>query len=81
MPAPNSNPRPHKPGVLHNLGAFFGHVIRGARTPASPQPRVVREEVLEHPVDLPEGRVVLRRVVRDEVLPATPRPKRDRGTK
>ncbi|MFA6046286.1 MAG: hypothetical protein WC718_14980 [Phycisphaerales bacterium] len=62
--------------MLHNLGAFFGHVIRGVKTPATPPPRVIREEVREHPVDLPEGRVVLRRVIRDEVLPAPASPKR-----
>lgn len=76
---PRNAPAPRH-GMFHNLGAFFGHVIRGVRTPATPQPRVVREEVREHPVDLPEGRVVLRRVIRDEVLPAAASPKRTRGS-
>lgn len=65
---------------------MLGHVLRGVKTPVAsrspkaPKPRVVREQVIEKPVDLPEGRVVLRRTVRDEVVPVPePRTPRDSG--
>lgn len=75
MPKAASNsgtPKRPKPGLLHNLGAFVGHVVQGVRTPASPPVRVIREEVLERSVTLPEGKLILRRTVRDEVVPAPP---------
>lgn len=82
MPAQSSKPSPSsKPrGVLFGVGAMLGHVIKGVKTPVTPKPRVVREEIIEKPVDLPQGRVVLRRTVRDEVVPVPPAKKRPKSS-
>ncbi|MBI1189419.1 MAG: hypothetical protein GC200_01885 [Tepidisphaera sp.] len=76
MPAKPSTPssRTKPRGVFFGVGAMLGHVIKGVKTPVPPKPRVVREEIIEQPVDLPQGRVVLRRTVRDEVVPTPPPP-------
>lgn len=81
-------PSPRKPSLLRNLGAFFGHIAHGVRTPvgrpAAPTPaptpppppalgaQVVRREVAERTVSTPRGEFVLRRTVIDEVRPAPP---------
>lgn len=69
---PCPQPGSPKPSLMRNLGAFFGHIAQGVRTPiepAKPQPRVVREQVQEQEVHTPDGKIVLRRRVIDEVLP------------
>ncbi|HVU63267.1 MAG TPA: hypothetical protein VHC70_04785 [Phycisphaerales bacterium] len=72
-------PRPTKSlgqppkSLLRNLGAFFGHIAHSVRTPVhppEPPSRVVREQVHEHEVQTPEGKIVLRRRIIDEVAPA-----------
>ena len=72
-------PRPAKRSLFRNLGAFFGHIAHGVRTPVGPehppaQPlqtqgdrHVVRQETQQQEVLTPEGKVVLRRTVIDEI--------------
>lgn len=57
---------------MWNLGAFFGNVARGIRTPikgeaAAGGKQVVRKDVQERKVDTPQGQVILRRTTIDEV--------------
>jgi hypothetical protein len=63
---------------MRNLGEFFGHIAKGLRTdPSKPaaQKVVTRETVEEETRDTPQGPVVLRRTVIEEVqLPPTQNP-------
>jgi hypothetical protein len=70
---------PPRRSLMHNLGAFVGHVIRGIRTdPAAGgsgrERRVVRQDVQEETRDTPEGRVTLRRTTIEEVEVERPPP-------
>ncbi len=62
---------------MRNLGEFFGHIAKGLRTdpskpPAPPQKVVTRQTVEEETRETPQGPVVLRRTVIEEVeLPQT----------
>lgn len=71
---------------MRSLGEFFGHIAHGVKTPApsstsapasSPDPnrRVVRQSVEEEERVTPQGKVVLRRTVIEEV--ELPRPSPD----
>lgn len=67
---------PNKP-LMRNLGEFFGHIARGLRTdPAKPQKLVTRQTVEEEARETPQGQVVLRRTIIEEVElpPGTPTP-------
>ena len=79
----STNPKPPKKTLLRNLGEFFGHVAHGiASDPNGPKPpetagvspvappepgAIVRSETHERIVSTPEGPLVLRRTVIDEV--------------
>jgi hypothetical protein len=59
---------------MRNLGEFFGHIARGIRTdpskPAHGKPAekvVARETVEEETRETPQGPVVLRRTIIEEV--------------
>lgn len=64
-----------KKSIMRSLGEFFGHVSKAVKTPvdgprsasASP-PSEVRRTVEERTAETPEGPVVLRRTVIDEVV-------------
>jgi hypothetical protein len=76
-------PRPPKPvgqppkSLLRNLGEFCGHIAHGIRTPVDAAPKtpanepakVVREQVQEREVQTPQGKIVLRRRIIDEIAP------------
>jgi len=74
VPAP---PRPPAKSVMRSLGEFIGHIAQGVKTPAvsaAPRPdptdtarRVVRETVEEEERQTPQGQVVLRRTIIEEV--------------
>ncbi|MGD9688735.1 MAG: hypothetical protein AB7K52_02760 [Phycisphaerales bacterium] len=71
----------HAPrSLMHNLGAFFGHIFKAAgqdvsRPPAPPPPLRVRHEVRQEARPTSVGPVVLRRTVIEEVeLPSPPHP-------
>lgn len=62
------------PSLARSLGQFFGHVFRGvtAPTPAKTDPNgatrhEVRREVEQEQVQTPQGPVVLRRTIIEEV--------------
>ena len=74
---------PEKP-LLRSLGEFFGHVVRGIKTdPAKPEGRTVKKQTVEHETrDTPQGKVVLKRTIIEEVqLPpsASPQPRPPRA--
>ena len=62
-------PRPKSPSLLHNLGSFFGHILRGVKTDPLRGVKIARrEQVTEQPVPGADPRVTLRRTVIDEVF-------------
>jgi hypothetical protein len=52
---------------MHSLGEFFGHVWRGITTDPH-APHVVHRETQEEHRDTPQGKVVLRRTIIEEVV-------------
>jgi hypothetical protein len=73
---------PDKP-LLRSLGEFFGHVMHGIKTdPSQPSSRTITKQTVEHETrDTPQGKVVLKRTIIEEVhLPPPPTiPNPDRG--
>lgn len=76
MPVPLGMPEPQQSKtVMRSLGEFFGHIVKGVRTdPAAPPAReegpartVVREETHEETSETPEGKMILRRTIIEEV--------------
>lgn len=61
--------RKESKSIMHSLGAFFGHVVRGVKTPpgGSPMKKEVRREVETQTQETPQGRVTLRRTTIEEV--------------
>jgi hypothetical protein len=60
--------------LLRSLGEFFGHIAHGIKTDPS-KPRVVRKTVEHEQRDTPQGPVVLRRTIIEEVeLPPKAQP-------
>jgi hypothetical protein len=59
----------HDKSLMRSLGEFFGHIVRGVRTPVENTPgrREVRREVEEETRDTPSGKVTLRRTTIEEV--------------
>ncbi len=57
--------------LMRSLGEFFGHVAKGVKT--DPTKKVVRKEVEVEERDTPEGKVVLRRTIVEEVEVAKPK--------
>ncbi len=53
--------------LARSLGQFFGHLIHGVKSPAPPTRQQVRREVEEERVQTPQGQVVLRRTIIEEV--------------
>lgn len=54
---------------MRSLGEFFGHIVRGARTPVSgPERHEVRREVQEETRETAQGKVTLRRTTIEEVV-------------
>jgi hypothetical protein len=54
--------------IMHSLGAFFGHIVRGVKTPGDgAQKREVRREVETQTRQTPEGHVTLRRTTIEEI--------------
>lgn len=51
--------------LMRSLGEFFGHVAKGVKT--DPTKKVVRKEVEVEERDTPDGKVVLRRTIVEEV--------------
>lgn len=51
--------------MARSLGEFFGHIIHGVRT--DPSKRVLRKDVEVEERQTPEGKVVLRRTVVEEI--------------
>lgn len=56
---------PSKP-LMHSLGEFFGHVWKGITD--DPHSRVVHRETQHEQRDTPQGKVVLRRTIIEEVV-------------
>lgn len=74
--------------MLRNLGEFFGHIVQGIKTPVDPPaqgpgpgepppPAAVRQIVEEREIQTPEGKVILRRTVIDEVRTEPAQPQDD----
>lgn len=70
--------------LMRNLGEFFGHIAKGLRTDlAAPKPAapkvVTRQTIEEEERQTPQGKVVLRRTIIEEVElpPGTPPPRGD----
>lgn len=61
--------RKESKSIMHSLGAFIGHVVRGVKTPARGpvEKKEVRREVETQTRDTPEGRVTLRRTTIEEI--------------
>ena len=89
MPQKPGKPQPDKP-LLRSLGEFFGHIAHGIKTDPSKPARTVTKKTIEHESrDTPQGKVVLRRTIIEEVelpppgaaKPAAnpPPPPRDQG--
>ncbi len=56
--------------LARSLGQFFGHLIQGVKTPAgkaTAPKQEVRRQVEEERVETPQGPVVLRRTIIEEV--------------
>jgi hypothetical protein len=51
--------------LMRSLGEFFGHVWKGVKT--DPTKKVVSREVEEEVRETPQGKVVLRRTIVEEV--------------
>jgi hypothetical protein len=82
--SPRPPHKPSK-SLMRNLGEFFGHIAAGVKstpTPGGGNPqesgnpaptdgptKVVREQVQEQEVHTPQGKMVLRRRIIDEVEP------------
>ncbi|MCU0688743.1 MAG: hypothetical protein MUE97_03235 [Phycisphaerales bacterium] len=70
---PGSGPPPRKkaakPSLPHNIGGFFGHIIKAIKTDVTSQPphATVRVTHDEQPVTTPIGPGTLRTTVRDEL--------------
>lgn len=61
---------------MRSLGEFFGHIVQGIKTDVDPSKKTVtRQTVEEETRQTPEGPVVLRRTVIEEVeVPSKPVP-------
>jgi hypothetical protein len=59
-----SSPNP-QPGLMRNLGRFFGHIVAGAKS--DPSRTEVSRQVDQKQVNTPGGQVTLRRTVIEEV--------------
>lgn len=55
----------HDKGLAHSLGEFFGHVIKGINTDPTQVAKRVRTE--EEPKQTPQGTVIVRRTIIEEV--------------
>lgn len=57
--------------IMRSLGEFFGHIVKGVRTPVRTQPpsarREVKREIEEETRDAPGGKMTLRRTTIEEV--------------
>lgn len=54
---------------MRSLGEFFGHIVRGVKTPVSGEERhEVRRDVQEETRETPQGKVTLRRTTIEEVV-------------
>lgn len=60
--ASSQNPQP---GLMRNLGRFFGHIVAGAKS--DPGKQEVSRHVERETRDTPEGQVTLRRTVIEEI--------------
>jgi hypothetical protein len=60
-------------GLAHSLGEFFGHVIKGIKTDPAQVAKRVRTE--EEPRETPQGTVIIRRTIIEEVRVDPPREK------
>lgn len=68
-------PGPNK-SLFRSLGEFFGHIAHGIKTDPA-KPRVVKKTVEHEQRDTPQGPVVLRRTIIEEVeLPPGAQPSR-----
>jgi hypothetical protein len=72
MAAPPNSPKDKS--LLRNLGEFFGHIAHGIKTDPA-KPRTVTKKTIEHESrDTPQGKVVLRRTIIEEVELPPPAP-------
>jgi hypothetical protein len=59
--------------LMRSLGEFFGHIVKGVRTPVRTPPaphagrREVKREVAEETRETPTGKMTLRRTTIEEV--------------
>jgi hypothetical protein len=60
-------PAPQDKSLLRSLGEFFGHIAHGIKTDPA-KARTVTKKTIEHESrDTPQGKVVLRRTIIEEV--------------
>lgn len=70
---PKKRARP-KPTLMSNLGGLVGGILGGIKAKPAPKRRVVSRKVSEAQAQTPDGPVILRRTVVDEVIvPKHPR--------
>ena len=65
---------PQDKSLLRSLGEFFGHIAHGIKTDPA-KARTVTKKTIEHESrDTPQGKVVLRRTIIEEVELPPPSP-------
>lgn len=85
---PNARSGASKPGLMRNLGQFFGHVVQGVKSrpearpgtgtststppPVSTASHITRHEVIERVQDTPSGPVKIRRTIIEDEQVETP---------
>lgn len=79
-PMPEHPHDPQPPGdkpLMRSIGEFFGHVVKGIKTDVQPATKTVTRQTIEEEVrDTPQGPVILRRTIIEEVQvpPKPPQP-------
>ncbi|GJQ29555.1 MAG: hypothetical protein HBSAPP03_14390 [Phycisphaerae bacterium] len=58
--------------LMRAIGEFFGEVWKGVKTDPSRPGRVTRRHVEERTADTPDGKVVLRRTIVEEIIVPPP---------
>lgn len=59
--------RGNQPGLMFNLGAFFGEIAKAVRTDVTASRAIVRHDVREQPVETPLGPGTARTEITDEL--------------
>jgi hypothetical protein len=72
---PEAPRQPDDKPLMRSLGEFFGHIVQGIKTDVDPAAKkvVTRQTIEEEARQTPDGPVILRRTIIEEVeVPKTP---------